>query len=231
MFIVLYDHDHCDYFVKVGTLSGDGTGTLIINDTSTLEINNFQDPVRGSQCSFYVGPNARLVHTDKDLIISGLRPVLDLEGHLIARSLRIGSAGSLFLKSHGLKVDSVLLSDQVKAMVTVKESDGSQSIMFSSLSLGYNATLNFAQSNVTVTATTLEMMPMSMMKTEANPAHLLLVVDALTVHDTAQITVAGQGLNNLTLNGGGKWSVPNSINVLICWLLLCNFFSYKKCML
>ncbi|XP_025089973.1 uncharacterized protein LOC112561608 [Pomacea canaliculata] len=189
--------------LQVGTLSGDGTGTLIINDTSTLEINNFQDPVRGSQCSFYVGPNARLVHTDKDLIISGLRPVLDLEGHLIARSLRIGSAGSLFLKSHGLKVDSVLLSDQVKAMVTVKESDGSQSIMFSSLSLGYNATLNFAQSNVTVTATTLEMMPMSIMKTEANPAHLLLVVDALTVHDTAQITVAGQGLNNLTLNGGG----------------------------
>ena len=172
-----------------------------------LQVQNFQDPLQGSRCSFHVGPNSVLTHPGKDLYVSGEAPTLDLEGRVESGTLRIGRSGDFLMKSKDYTANAIQLDDQAVLNVLVPDDGDSQSVKFSNLTLGYGVVLNFTQPNVTLTADSLEMLPASVIKVSAETARLHLIADSVTIHDNADISVTGQGLADLSNASAGEMCV------------------------
>ena len=172
-----------------------------------LQVQNFQDPLQGSRCSFHVGPNSVLTHPGKDLYVSGEAPTLDLEGRVESGTLRIGRSGDFLMKSKDYTANAIQLDDQAVLNVLVPDDGDSQSVKFSNLTLGYGVVLNFTQPNVTLTADSLEMLPASVIKVSAETARLHVIADSVTIHDNAEISVTGQGLADLSNASAGEMCV------------------------
>ena len=192
---------------QVETLECDGTGKVTVIGATQLQVQNFQDPLQGSRCSFHVGPNSVLMHPGKDLYVSGEAPTLDLEGRVESGTLRIGKSGKFLMKSKNFTVKAIQLEDQAVLNVLVSEDGDSQSVNFSNLTLGYGVVLNFTQPNVTLTADSLEMLPASVVKVSAETARLHVIADSVTIHDNAEISVTGQGLGDLSAASAGEMCV------------------------
>lgn len=187
----------------MNTFIGDGTGRVSVFDAAYLEILNIEDPEQGTRCSFHIGPDSFLVH-EKNLYISGNQPFLQLEGTLIAESLSIGRLGHMKLMSHSLDVKSVTLYDNSLAEVTVIESDGTQQLTFSTLTLGFGAEMTFVQPVVKMTGTRLEMLSTSVLQTIARPAYLHVVVNSAAIHNDAIIAFSNRGADSMGITNKGE---------------------------
>ena len=198
----------------------DGTGKITVFGTTQVQIDNFLDPAQGSLCSFYIGSNSVLLHPGKELFVSGQTPTLDLEGRLESGTIHIAKSGRFLMKSKDFVTDRIELDDETVMSMLVVEADGSQTVDFTNLRLGFGVTLNFTESNVTVRATHLEMLPSSVIKTSARPAQLLIEADSAMIHDNAQISVSGQGLDSLTVPAQGEQIYPHSLLLLHSQLYL-----------
>ena len=179
-------------------------GKVTVIGSTQLQVQNFQDPLRGSRCSFHVGPDSVLVHPGKDLFVSGENPTFDLEGRVESRAIHIGRSGEFLMKSKDFTTSAIQLEDQAVLNVLVSEDGVSQSVDFSNLTLGYGVVLNFTQPNVTLRATNLEMLPASVIKLAAKTAQLHIIADSAMIHDNAEISVTGQGLDDLSAASAGE---------------------------
>ena len=108
------------------------------------------------------------------------------------------------MKSKDFTTSAIQLEDQAVLNVLVSEDGVSQSVDFSNLTLGYGVVLNFTQPNVTLRATNLEMLPASVIKLAAKTAQLHIIADSAMIHDNAEISVTGQGLDDLSAASAGE---------------------------
>ncbi|WAR26297.1 TENX-like protein [Mya arenaria] len=170
---------------------------LIVPASKTLTATSMGDADKGFSCDIDISDEGALV-VSGDLIVTGNNPNLNLEGSITATSLTIDNHGSFTVAATGkVYISTLILSAWSVTTVAQSAVFGNDVSKFSvdNFEIGYEANITFAQSDLSITSTSISMDSLSQLIIGVDGAKKKLTVDAseITMQDGAVIDLRGGG--------------------------------------
>lgn len=208
--------------LTVGTLIGDGSGTIIVSNNATLTIQKFDNDEKGSQINFLIEYGASLL-CDNDLYVNSESPLLEIKGFVKSKNVVIGKHGTLKVFSGASLFTESLKSEQMSKVLL---EDGCRvgktltSLTLKTLVVGFKSNLTTTHTNLTIAAKNFQMMSSSkffLAKATREPSWLNIESERIHIGHDAVLSMDRQGRENCVIgkfrgasHGGDGSSNPGS---------------------
>ena len=205
-------HAQFENSVSIGVLQAEGDHKMTVQGGATVSVNDVFDPVRGTQCSFFVTAGSTLnLPTDKSMFVMSENPILDVEGRVTGGSVILGRRGELTVHNGGsLEVTGLGVQEESNATFEAGSRvgvDSSKSFKLSSFDVGPKSKVLFVVEDVTLEVGDLTMKWASSLTTTSALKNIKMISTSITILEDAIVdarfggNTVGTGTGASTLNG------------------------------